>query len=82
VYELGYTFPIHEFAREVLRYYRLGLGQLYPNRWMILGAFDKLLRLVGIEPIVSIFWIYYHLVVEIDGDNDICCFFTFANRPT
>jgi len=36
------------------------------------NTFDKLLRLVGIEPIVSIFWTYYHLVAEINGDNDIC----------
>ena len=27
--------------RDILRYYRLGLGQLHPNRWVILSTFDK-----------------------------------------
>jgi hypothetical protein len=55
MYRLGYTFSLQGFVREVFWYYRLGPGQLHPNKWIILSVFDKFLRIVRIMPTVNIF---------------------------
>jgi hypothetical protein len=55
MYMLGYTFPLKGFVREVFSYYQLGLDQLYPNGWIILFSFDKFLKLIIIEPTISIY---------------------------
>jgi hypothetical protein len=81
MYALGYTFHLQGFMKEVFRYYQWGLSQLHPNKWIILSAFDKFLRLVIIEPIISVFRTCYHLVASTNGDTDICWFFSFTNRP-
>lgn len=81
MYTLGYTFHLQGFMKEVFRYYQLGPSQLYPNKWIIFFAFDKFLRLVIIEPIISVFRTCYHLVASTNGDNDIYWFFNFTNRP-
>lgn len=66
IYKLGYSFPLQEFVREILCYYNLG-----PNKWIILSAFDKFLRLVGLKPIVNIFRTCYNLIGGTDNDNNI-----------
>jgi hypothetical protein len=44
MYRLGYTFSLQGFVREVFWYYRLGSGQLHPNKWIILSVFEKLVK--------------------------------------
>jgi len=78
----GYSFSLQGFVWEVFRYYKLGSGQLHPNKWIILFVFDKFLQLIEIEPTINVFRTYYHLVVGADNGNDTHWFFTFTNKPT
>lgn len=77
----NYSPLLHVCIGVVFRYYQQGPSQPHPNRWIILFSFDKFLRLVEIEPTISVFRTCYHLVADIDGGNDMCWFFTFAERP-
>lgn len=57
--------------KEVFRYYQLGPGQLHPNGWITLFAFDKFSKLLKIEHTVNVFRNYYHLIVDVDGGSDM-----------
>lgn len=70
MYKLWYTFTLNRFVREPFKCYELGPCQLYPNRWIILIAFDKFFKLVGIKPTLKLIKTYYHLVTRTNGGND------------
>ena len=62
LYEFEYSFPLHGFVNDVLRYYNFSLAQIYPNGWTILSSFQKLLRILNEEPMVRVFKQYYTLI--------------------
>ena len=80
MYKMGYSFPLKGFVRDVFSFYHLSSGQLHPNRWMLVSAFEKFYRMVGLEPTMNVFRSCYHLVASSDGGIDVRWFITFANR--
>jgi hypothetical protein len=55
MYKMRYFFPFPGFVRDMFNYYQLGLGQLHPNGWTIMSAFENFYRMVGLKTTVNVF---------------------------
>ena len=62
----GLRFPVFNFLRVVLKYYRLHIAQIAPNGFCKIIAFVMLSRAFGIEPSIKLFRHFY--VVMSSGD--------------
>jgi len=65
----------------VFRYYNPSPTQLHPNRWTILSALNKFLRMLDKEPIVRIFRQCCTLISGVKRRPSFPWFFNFANKP-
>jgi len=54
------------------------LVELHPNRWTTLFIFDKMLRILKMEPSIRVFKHYYTLINSVEREPSIPWFFTFS----
>jgi len=78
IYEFGYLFQLQRFVRDIFCYYNMILVELHPNRWTTLFIFDKMLRILKMEPSIRVFKHYYTLINSVEREPSIPWFFTFS----
>ena len=70
--ECGFRFPISQFGVDLLQSFKLAPGQIHPNGWSQIVAFDVLCRLREVQPSLDLFGAFFRL--REPNTSTICTF--------
>ena len=70
--ECGFRFPISPFGVALLQYFRLAPGQIHPNGWSQIVAFDVFCRLREVRPSLDLFRAFFR--IRQPNTSSVCTF--------